>query len=108
MDFSDFDFWQNFSERDDLKKYKDNALLLYTLQINFGIEDIDASASDSLTDGGGDKKADLVYINTDKKEAVIGQGYFSKEYKKEAPANKASDLNTAITWLLALDLKEVP
>lgn len=108
MDFSDFDFWQNFSERDDLKKYKDNALLLYTLQINFGIEDIDAAASDSLTDGGGDKKADLVYINTDKKEAVIGQGYFSKEYKKEAPANKASDLNTAITWLLALDLKEVP
>ncbi|MFV8328464.1 AIPR family protein [Flavobacterium sp. ZS1P14] len=108
MDFNDYEFFQNFIERDDLTKYTDNALLLYSLQIRFGIEDIDEVASTSLTDGGGDKKADLVYIDTDKKEAIIAQGYYASKFKAEAPANKASDLNTAITWLLARDLKDVP
>lgn len=108
MDFSDYEFYQNFSERSDLTKYGDNALLLYSLQVRFGIEDIDEVASTSLTDGGGDKKADLVYINSDKKEAIIAQGYFATKFKAEAPANKASDLNTAITWLLARELKDVP
>lgn len=108
MDFNDYEFFQNFSEREDLVKYDDNALLLYSLQIRFGIEDIDEVASTSLTDGGGDKKADLVYINTDKKEAIIAQGYYASKFKAEAPANKASDLNTAITWLLARELKDVP
>lgn len=108
MTFNDYEFLQNFKTREDLKKYADNALLLYSLQIRFGIEDIDDVAASSLTDGGGDKKADLVYINPDKKEAIIAQGYFADSFKKEAPANKASDLNTAITWLLARDLKDVP
>lgn len=108
MGFSDYEFFQNFQERDDLTKYKDNALLLYSLQIRYGIEDIDDIAATSLTDGGGDKKADLVYINTDKKEAIIAQGYFALKFKAEAPANKASDLNTAIAWLLARDLNDVP
>lgn len=108
MSFNNYEFFQNFSERDDLAKYKDNALLLYSLQIRYGIEDIDDIAATSLTDGGGDKKADLVYINTDKKEAVIAQGYFATKFKLEAPANKASDLNTAIIWLLARDLNDVP
>jgi len=108
MDYNDYEFFQNFSSRTDLTKYKDNALLLYSLQIKFGIEDIDDLATTSLTDGGGDKKADLVYINSEKKEAIIAQGYVSKEFKKEAPANKASDLNTAIVWLLARDIKDVP
>ena len=108
MSFSDYEFFQNFSEREDLKKYGDNALLLYSLQIRYGIEDIDDVAATSLTDGGGDKKADLVFINVDKKEAIIAQGYYSATFKKEAPANKASDLNTAITWLLARDIKDVP
>jgi hypothetical protein len=108
MRFNKYEFFQNFSEREDLKKYGDNALLLYSLQIRFGIEDIDDVAATSLTDGGGDKKADLVYINTDRKEAIIAQGYYSSSFKAEAPANKASDLNTAIAWLLARELKDVP
>jgi hypothetical protein len=108
MSFNDYEFFQNFSERQDIKKYGDNALLLYSLQIRFGIEDIDDVAATNLTDGSGDKKADLVYINSDKKEAIIAQGYYSANFKAEAPANKASDLNTAITWLLARDLKDVP
>jgi hypothetical protein len=108
MSFNSYEFFHNFSEREDLKKYGDNSLLLYSLQIRFGIEDIDDVAATSLTDGAGDKKCDLVYINTDRKEAIIAQGYYGSSFKAEAPANKASDLNTAIAWLLARELKEVP
>jgi hypothetical protein len=34
--------------------------------------------------------------------------YFSKKLRHAAPANKASDLNTAITWLLATPIEKLP
>lgn len=52
----------DFSSRSDLiEKYTNNSLLLYALQLRFNIDDIVSVASDSLTDGGGDKKCDLIY-----------------------------------------------
>ena len=101
---------ESFESRDDLAKYGDNSLLLYALQLRFGIEDIDSVASDALTDGANDKKADLVYVNSDEGYAVIAQGYMCRDTakKKAAPANKASDLNTAVTWLLSQDEKNLP
>ena len=51
-----YTFLKDFNGRYELKnKYKDNALLLYALQLRFDIEDIDAIAADALTDGADDK-----------------------------------------------------
>jgi hypothetical protein len=101
-------FYSNFLARTDLTLYNDNALLLYALQIRYGIEDITEVASTSLVDGNDDKKTDLVYIDLELNEAIIAQGYFSQKEKKEAPSNKASDLNTAVTWLLNRKIEDLP
>ena len=87
----------DFSTRTDLiDLYGNNALLLYALQLRFSISDIVSVASDALTDGGDDKKCDLIYIDRDDGFAVIAQGYMKKDAHDTdlAPANKASDLNT--------------
>ena len=61
MDEKESSFWAAFEARDDLKQYGVNALLLFALQLKFGIEDIDIIASNCLTEGSEDKKADLIY-----------------------------------------------
>jgi AIPR protein len=100
---------QALQNREDLKQYKCNSLLLFALEMRFGVEDIHTVAADALTDGHDDKKCDLVYVNIDEGSAVIAQGYSSADpSKKEAPANKASDLNTASAWLLSRELTDLP
>lgn len=91
--------------RTDLKQYGSNALLLFTLQLKYDIDDIHTVAESCLTDGSDDKKCDLVYIDRDLGVAIIAQGYFStsKNVSSEAPRNKATDLNAAVSWLLASD-----
>lgn len=102
-------FWSAFTSRDDLKQFNVDALLLFALQLRFGIDDIFTVAANSLTDGNDDKKADMVYIDADSGHAVIAQTYLShKLSNKEAPANKASDLNAAVSWLLSRPLDELP
>jgi len=90
----------SFDARNDLKQYGDSAIGLFALQLRFKIENIAAVAADSLTDGSDDKKADLVYIDPEDRVAVIAQCYRSTKTSKVAPSNKASDLNTAVAWLL--------
>ena len=98
-----------FESRDDLVAYGDNALLLFIAQLRLGFDDVDTFASNSLTDGSNDKKCDLVAVATDKQRVILAQGYMSsKEPVGEAPANKASDLNTGVSWLLAGELDELP
>ncbi|MFA1544455.1 hypothetical protein [Actinomadura monticuli] len=97
-----------FNARTDLAKYDDNALLLFALQIGLEVEDIDSIATNSLTDGSDDKKCDLVYVDRDSGRAIVAQGYYSRKERSEAPANKASDLNTAAAWLLGTDSTVVP
>lgn len=96
--------------RTDLNKYGDNALLLFALQLRFEIEDIDTVATNSLTDGPDDKKCDLVYVDKESQIAVIAQGYFchKTQLPTEAPANKASDLNTAVTWFISTPFEQIP
>lgn len=101
-------YYSNFSSRTDLNKYSHNALLLYSLQLKYGIDDIDEVAANSLLDSSHDKKTDLLYIDTERGEAVIAQGFYSIKDRKEAPANKASDLNTAVTWLLTRNIEDLP
>ncbi|GAA4183337.1 hypothetical protein GCM10022252_10610 [Streptosporangium oxazolinicum] len=96
--------------RDDLMAYgADKGLMLFALQLQFGIQDIDSVAAVALTDGSNDKKCDLVYVDRDSGIIVLAQGYCAQDLsKKEAPANKASDLNTAATWLLTGDTEKLP
>jgi len=109
MKQEEYTYFSNFSSRVDLERYGDNSLLLYsTVQLKYGIEDIDEVATTSLVDGGDDKKTDLVYIDIELGEAVIAQGFMSQKDRGEAPANKACDLNTSVTWLLTRELDEIP
>ncbi len=96
------------SGRSDLTKYGNNSHLLFAIETAYQIEDIHTVAVDALTDGQYDKKCDLIYLNTDEELLVVAQGYVSATPKNEAPANKASDLNTAAAWLFATPLSDIP
>lgn len=101
----------DFQARSDLTaQYGNNALLLYALQLRFEISDIISVASDALTDGGNDKKCDLIYVDQDTGVAVVAQGYMKQTPKEAdlAPGNKASDLNTAAAWVFAQNPDDVP
>jgi hypothetical protein len=116
MDAKKLSFWAAFNSRDDLKKYGVDALLLFALQLKFGIdiEDIDLIASNCLTEGGEDKKADLIYIDYEAAHVVIAQTYIAKSLigkdgkPKKAKANKAADLNATVSWLLATPISNLP
>jgi hypothetical protein len=89
-----------FASRTDLNGYGDNALGLFALALRFGIEDLETTATDSITDGSDDKKCDIVHVNTDEEYAVIAQCYMARKEKKSASVNKASDLNFWC-WMVA-------
>jgi hypothetical protein len=92
-----------------LSTYGDNALPLFALSLYLDVEDVASFATESLTDHPADKKADVIYINEAEGVACIAQGYTAKDWgKAEAPANKASDLNTAAAWLLQTPIDDVP
>ena len=97
-----------FKARDDLTLYQSNSIGLFALALKFNLEDIAAVAADSITDGNDDKKCDLLYINKEEGVAVIAQCYLSLKVRDQAPANKASDLNTAVNWLLQREINELP
>jgi len=102
-------FWTAFSSREDLAQFGNDALLLFALQLKLSIEDILILASNSLTEGNDDKKADLVHIDAEEGYVVIAQTYVSQDInKKSAPSNKASDLNTAVSWLLNRPIEDLP
>ena len=101
--------WQStFRERKDLTKYGSNAIGLFALALKFGLEDLDTVAADAIVDGGNDKKLDLIYVDEEKRLAVVIQAYTAQKSKSEAPANKASDLNTAISWVLSRPEQDLP
>jgi len=92
-----------------LQPYAENALPLFALALHLGIEDLASFATESLTDHPADKKADIIYINEADGVACVAQGYCAENWgRQEAPANKASDLNTAAAWLLQRPIEEVP
>jgi AIPR protein len=101
--------WQAAIEaRDDLAQYGDNSYGLFALALRFSVDDIHSVAAESITDGGDDKKCDLIFIDREEGIAVIAQCYSSSKHKASAPANKAADLNTAVAWLLQRPIKELP
>ena len=92
-----------------LQPYAHNALLLFAVGLHLGVEDLASFATDSLTDSPDDKKADIIYVNEAEGIACIAQGTTAADWgKAEAPANKASDLNTAAAWLLQRSIDDIP
>lgn len=101
--------WQDaLVARDDLQQYGDNSIGLFALALRFSVDDIHSVAAESLTDGKDDKKCDLIFIDKEEGVVVVAQCYSSTKPKQSAPANKASDLNTAVAWLLQRELTELP
>lgn len=98
-----------FQGRTDLKSYGASGLLLFALELHFQLPDVQSVAANALTDGPDDKKCDLIYVDASTGVAVIAQSYISADLtRSEAPANKASDLNTAVAWVLTQPLPELP
>lgn len=99
---------------EEFKKCKDlideygegNAHLAWVMALYLDRNDIQSLASESITDGKGDKKIDFIYLGDGR--IIIAQGYYSQQMKETAPANKASDLNTALAWLHSGDIEDVP
>lgn len=78
-----------------------NAHLIWSMGLILDESDFEKLAIDGLTDGGNDKKIDFIYVNNT--TLIISQGYYSlaSNPKVVAPANKASDLNTALAWIIS-------
>jgi len=85
-----------------------DAIGVFAVNLKFNLDDFQTTASEALTGGGDDKKCDLIYIDKERKLAVVAQCYVALTQKTSAPANKAADLNTAMTWLLSAPLDKLP
>lgn len=94
--------------REDLAPYGTHARLLFVAALRLGVEDIDAFAAEALTDGSDDKKCDLVHVSRDLGRITLAQDYSVSNPLKGAQAGKSSDLNTAVSWLLASPLNQLP
>lgn len=104
--------WDALSGREELAVFGDgNSIALFAAELILGIEDAESFAADALTDSGNDKSCDLVAVMRESGIVVIAQAYAATTLKKResfAPANKAADLNTAVTWLLDGNLSGLP
>jgi len=106
---SEFTFKAAFEKDKTFSEYGNNSLLVFVLAMYAQAEDPAEFAAESLTDGADDKKVDACHIDYTERRAMVAQGYCSKEWgKAEAPANKASDLDTALTWLLVARDEDIP
>ena len=104
-----YTFLTSLNEDEDLRAYGNNALLVFATALYLGCENVTEFAAEAITDGMNDKKVDLCHIDITEGRALIGQGYFAEQSgKTAAPANKASDLNTAVTWLLSASPTDIP
>jgi hypothetical protein len=101
--------WQNaFKVMKANYSLTDDAIGVFALNLRFDLDDIQTIASEAITGGGDDKKCDVIYVDKERQVAVVAQCYIAKKRRQAAPSNKASDLNTALTWLLSTDLDQLP
>jgi hypothetical protein len=101
--------WQNaFNVMKTNYSLTDDAIGVFAINLKFNLDDIQTIASEAITGGGDDKKCDVLYVDKEREIAVIAQCYISQRTRDAAPANKASNLNTALTWLLLTDLDNLP
>lgn len=98
-----------FRHDPEFKKYGRNGFAIFALALFLGIDEIDDFYSNSWTEDDDDKKIDLFYIDINESRAAIAQVYISERFgKASAPSNKASDLNTACSWIFSADENHIP
>ncbi len=103
------DAWEDaYKARFGKSKFGDDAIGLFALGLQFAFEDLDAIGSEIITGGSNDKKLDLLYFDKEEGRCIIAQCYVAAAKKQSAPANKASDLNTGVSWLLSGALDKLP
>lgn len=101
------EFKRIFEKDEKIQAFGSNALLLFAMMLKFDEIDENALAAECLTDGSDDKKIDFIRYDSDMGRVTLAQGYFAQDWnKRSAYANKASDLNTAISWLISGDLRK--
>jgi hypothetical protein len=105
---ADSGWWNAFDVMRTDFSLTDDAIGVFAINLRFDLDDIQTIVSEAITGGGDDKKCDVVYVDKDRQIAVIAQCYISRKNNAAAPANKASDLNTALTWLLSTKLDDLP
>jgi hypothetical protein len=104
-----FTFKPAFEAEVDLNQYQSNALSIFALSLYLRLEDPHEFAANAITEGPDDKKVDICYLDENENRAIIAQSYLSPVWERAAaPANKASDLNTAIAWLLSASEDLIP
>lgn len=82
----------------------DDSIGIFAIQLRFNLDDIKTIAAEAITGGGNDRKCDVLHIDKEMGLAVIAQCYVAQTKKAAAKANKAADLNTAVSWLLSADI----
>lgn len=93
----------------EFKKYGKNGLAVFALSMYLGIDDIGEFVSNSWTEDDEDKKIDAFYIDLKDSRAAIVQVYIADKFGvRTAPANKASDLNTACSWIFSANESNIP
>ena len=98
-----------FESDTELSQYKPNHLAVFALSLDLRLDDVHEFAANAITDGPDDKKVDLCYLDMNSSRAIIAQSHFSTTWgKAAAPKNKASDLNTAVAWLLSSNEDQIP
>jgi len=95
--------FQDYLEQEtEYKKYGKNNLAVFALSMYLGIDDVGEFVSNSWTEDDDDKKIDVFYIDLKESRAAIVQVYIADKFGvRTAPANKASDLNTACSWIFS-------
>jgi hypothetical protein len=98
-----------FESDANLQQYGPLALALFALGLHLRLDDIDEFAANATTEGPGDKKVDIFYLDLNERRAVVCQAYHASQWARPAaPANKASDLNAAMAWLLSASESDIP
>jgi len=102
--------FKSFFEGDaDFQQYGPNALGVFALSLYLRLEDLIEFATNSITDGFNDKKLDICYLNEEEGFLLLAQCYLSPNWKrKSALENKASDLSSAVAWLLSSSEDDIP
>lgn len=85
-----------------------NAYLVWAISLYMDFSNPFSVGAESLTDGPNDRKIDFLKVEIDNKRVICAQGYYTNKNVDAAPANKASDLNTAAAWILNGDEENTP
>lgn len=98
-----------FEADDELEQFGSNSLSMFALSLYLRLDDLGEFAANSIVEGPNDKKLDIFYLSIADGLAVMVQSYLSPDWNRiAARESKASDLNTAMAWLLSADQREVP